>query len=60
MRARIKGDAVHSKDVELTVSLSLGVAEAREGDDVDALIDRADAALYAAKLAGRDCVRIAA
>lgn len=60
VRARFKSDVVHSEDIELTVSLSLGVAQAREGEDVDALIGRADAALYTAKLEGRDCVRIAA
>jgi PleD family two-component response regulator len=30
----------------------------RDGDEVDTLIERADAALYAAKQAGRDCVRL--
>jgi predicted signal transduction protein with EAL and GGDEF domain len=39
------------------VSLSLGIAQARDDDDVDSLISRADKALYSAKLAGRDCVR---
>lgn len=57
MRARIKSDAMHSKRTEMKVTMSLGVAQAREGDDVDTLINRADAALYAAKHAGRDCVR---
>ncbi len=57
VRLHINSDAMHGRDAEIRVSLSLGIAQAREEDDVDALIDRADAALYAAKLAGRDCVR---
>jgi diguanylate cyclase len=38
------------------VSFSAGVAMLRDGDDADALVDRADAALYAAKRGGRDRV----
>lgn len=58
VRKRVGSDAVHGRNAEIDISLSLGVAQAREDDNVDTLIDRADAALYAAKLAGRDCVRI--
>jgi len=57
VRARINGDAINSSNQQIRVSLSLGIAEAHEDDTVDTLIDRADAALYAAKFAGRDCVR---
>ena len=60
VRTRIGDDAVHGRNAKIHISLSLGVAEARENDSVDALIDRADAALYAAKLAGRNCVRLEA
>lgn len=56
VRTHIGSDAIHARNEELNISLSLGVAQAREDDSVDTLIDRADAALYAAKLAGRDCV----
>lgn len=43
----------------LTVTASVGVA-CRQGDEsLDALVQRADDALYAAKIAGRDCVRSA-
>ncbi len=38
------------------VTISIGVAEARPTDDADALIERADRALYAAKTGGRDRV----
>lgn len=36
------------------ITVSCGVAAAIEGDDLDTLIDRADAALYAAKREGRN------
>lgn len=38
------------------VSISLGVAELLPGDDMDALLGRADNALYEAKASGRNCV----
>lgn len=58
VRTRLNGNAVHGRNKEIDVTMSLGIAQARERDDVDALIGRADAALYAAKLAGRDRIRI--
>jgi diguanylate cyclase (GGDEF)-like protein len=42
-----------------TFTASFGVAEMQAGETVNALMARADAALYLAKTAGRDCVRIA-
>ena len=58
IRQHIKSDAIQSGDEQIRVSLSLGVAETRAFDTVDTLIARADAALYEAKRAGRDCVRL--
>ena len=58
VRRRINSDAIHSDEARISVSISLGIAQARQDDTVNTLIDRADAALYAAKLAGRDCVRV--
>jgi diguanylate cyclase (GGDEF)-like protein len=44
-------------DPALSVSVSIGAAQARKaGDSCDALLDRADAALYRAKQQGRDRV----
>ena len=43
---------------DLRVTVSVGVAVCRPDESVDALLARADAALYAAKGAGRDCVRM--
>ncbi len=40
------------------VTISIGVTEARAGDTLDELIHRADFAMYAAKAAGRDRVRV--
>ena len=42
-----------------TVTASFGVAERGPGEDVESWIRRADAALYAAKQAGRDACRLA-
>ena len=38
------------------VTISLGVAAWRRGDDVASILERADSCLYAAKAAGRNCV----
>jgi len=60
VRLRIRSDAIKSGNEQIQVSLSLGIAETSQSDTVDSLIARADAALYAAKRAGRDCVRLEA
>ena len=57
VRARVSSDAISARHAELQLTVSLGIAQAHDDDDVDSLIDRADAALYSAKLAGRNCVR---
>ena len=40
----------------MEIRISGGVAAVRDGDTRETLIARADAALYAAKSAGRNCV----
>ena len=43
-------------DRHLTCTVTIGVTLAREGDDVDSLVARADAAMYGGKQKGRDRV----
>ena len=45
---------------EFSPTASFGIALARKDEDLLALIDRADRALYRAKAEGRDCIRQAA
>jgi diguanylate cyclase len=40
-----------------TVTASFGIAQLRPGDGPDSLLERADAKLYEAKAAGRNCVK---
>jgi len=47
------------KGQSLSITVSGGVAEYVPGEEMSAFIARADAALYQAKAAGRNCVRIA-
>lgn len=42
----------------IPTTVSLGVAKLRPGESVEDLIGRADSALYQAKQAGRNCVRV--
>ena len=44
-------------DVLGTITISIGAAQLLAGEDETSLIHRADAGLYAAKAAGRNCVR---
>ncbi|MDQ2959734.1 MAG: GGDEF domain-containing protein [Candidatus Dormibacteraeota bacterium] len=55
-RLRLK---VESRVDNILTTMSVGVAVSHLGDDVDSLLGTADMALYAAKAAGRNCVRVA-
>lgn len=46
--------------VDVAVTVSIGIAIAGQGDDMDVLLRRADAAMYAAKHSGRNRTQIAA
>jgi diguanylate cyclase (GGDEF)-like protein len=39
------------------ITASIGVSQIKEGDDLHEVIERADRALYSAKMAGRNCVK---
>ena len=41
-----------------SITVSNGVTQLRDEDEVDSLIGRADSALYNAKQDGRNCVRL--
>jgi diguanylate cyclase (GGDEF)-like protein len=58
LRGAIARAAVAHADRVLRVTASFGVTTAAPGEiDAEAIVARADAALYDAKHAGRDCVR---
>ena len=52
-------DRGRAQEVTISVTVSIGIAPlAGRSDSVETLLGRADSALYAAKHAGRDCVRV--
>ena len=60
IRATVADAAYGSTDQHIAVTVSAGVAEYREDETADAVIARADRALYQAKDAGRNQVHCAA
>lgn len=59
MRAGIAVSSFHFKGEPVNLTLSAGITETRNGDDVESIYERADKALYKAKNSGRDCQLIA-
>jgi two-component system, cell cycle response regulator len=59
-RTSVQDDAVVVGGNVLRITISVGVAERRSGETRDALIARADEALYVAKSSGRNRVELAA
>ena len=55
VRKAINNSAFHFNQQEVALSLSAGITETRDDDDVDSIYERADAALYQAKNSGRNC-----
>ena len=61
LRERVHSTAIALEDgTELHITVSVGIARRFDGDSVESIIERADAALYQAKHGGRDQVRLAA
>lgn len=60
MRAAIAGRPVVYGDAIIPFTASVGVAEYQPGEEIDDVMARADAALYEAKVGGRNQVRLAA
>ena len=56
LRQRIARSPVTHEGTTIRVTVSQGVAQARQGEDLAGLVARADAALYQAKANGRDRV----
>ena len=59
VRTLHSGGDIEALPAGTRVTASFGIAERHAGERLGALMRRADAALYAAKSAGRDCVRLA-
>ena len=59
VRQGIMNAPFHIKEFNITVTISLGVAMLRRGESKEALLERADAALYEAKRMGRNRVAVA-
>jgi diguanylate cyclase (GGDEF)-like protein/PAS domain S-box-containing protein len=59
LRQAVAGLEVSDYDASATVTISLGAAQAREKEGLADLMRRADKAMYEAKRAGRNCLRLA-
>lgn len=59
LRKSIEETPFHFHDIRVNVTISAGVAQFRQDELVTSLFERADAALYAAKEAGRNQVKSA-
>jgi diguanylate cyclase (GGDEF)-like protein len=58
LRAAIEAPAFHVEDQDVSVSISVGVADITDCPNLEILLDRADQALYEAKQKGRNRVSV--
>ncbi|MGQ0442505.1 MAG: GGDEF domain-containing protein [Methylophilaceae bacterium] len=58
LRSAIEKQTYTFEGTSIFVTASFGISEYRLQDNVDRMIDRADKAMYEAKLAGRNCIRL--
>lgn len=59
LREAIRSTPIQVHGLELAATASFGVAQLQGAESAEELLQRADAMLYEAKHAGRDCVRVA-
>jgi diguanylate cyclase (GGDEF)-like protein len=59
VRQVVMDTPLHLKELSIEITISLGVAMLLEGERKEALLERADAAMYEAKKEGRNRVKIA-
>ena len=57
IRNAIANASFNYKEQPLSITLSVGVTQFKQDDDVETAFARADKALYAAKSAGRNCTQ---
>jgi diguanylate cyclase len=57
LRKSIDDLEFHYRDEPVPITISCGIATFRQNDDPESVFRRADAALYRAKEAGRNCCR---
>lgn len=57
IRAAVEACEFHYRGERVLITISCGMAQFREQDEADAVFARADAAMYRAKAAGRNCCR---
>ena len=60
IRHKLEATPMFYDTQKISITTSIGLASMQAGESIDQLVDRADAALYAAKRAGRNCVMRAA
>jgi two-component system, cell cycle response regulator len=60
IRRAVQALSIKAFDKQIAVTVSIGVTEFDLGDSAEAMIDRADRAMYRAKTAGRNRVELAA
>jgi diguanylate cyclase (GGDEF)-like protein len=56
LRAAVAAAVIRYGEATIPVTISVGVSTLREGESLESLTERADQAMYAAKLKGRNCV----
>lgn len=56
LRETIAQSPFHYRGEPVQVSVSMGISQFKEGDNLELVFDRADKAVYEAKAAGRNCV----